>query len=218
MNLSTQKSKRARPFIVRGFDVATSAFGPEGQMDNQPDFTELVVPNATDAIVALLTDKRLKRMSANVLFENKANYRSVDVPNIHSAVAAVPELSAIKLKVITNASSAHDLADLRGEIGDVIKRWAEKSRVKGVRGWRYSAVQAPKYAKNKVTGKIEILFDVIVGAAIFYNTARAKIVAHDQPTLAADLAHLRDHLAKTLSTDFESLEYSHAELGKGSLR
>lgn len=148
-----------------------------------------VVNSSEMAIVTMLTD-----------FNEWSRYRQSKTirwmnPDVHAS--ATNEFTFIDLDMFVQLTSTpKTLAETRSAITDTISTWAEKCRVKGLRGWRLNAVRS--LSVKKVPGGLNsyrIQSKVILNNAIVYNSDEYEM--YDPKThLAEDLKNLDRKLKK----------------------
>ena len=179
-----------RTYTVRGLDLdAAQPFNCQGLLKDLPTYVEVHdVPTEAKAVELLLAGP-VSKMVTGVPPVNSASY--VDVLNV-------------KVEVYANGTS--EAKKLRKAMAESIKTWAEKSRVRGVRGWRAHALKTPKIqkAKGKTSsngmhsyGGYELDFDVILGHAVFYSD-KTMSVGHtdDQAFINDTIFDLKKHLLR----------------------
>jgi hypothetical protein len=168
-----------RSYTVRGLDVTASAFNCMGVLRDQPGFIEIdEVPTEAKAVELMLTGA-VSKMVTGVPPVASASY--VDVLNI-------------KAEVFVGSTS--EAKKIRKQLAESIKTWAEKSRVRGVRGWRAHALKTPKIQRSQGAG-YELDFDAILGHAVFYSD-KTMSVGHtdDQAFINDTIFDLKKHLAR----------------------
>lgn len=171
-----------RTYTVRGLNLDASTFNCQGLLKDQPGFVEVTnVPTEAKAVELMLTGQVAKMVAG---LQPMTSDSFVDVLNV---------------KVDVNISTSAEAKNLRKLLAESIKTWAEKSRVRGVRGWRAHALKSPKIQKVKqpgVTG-YELDFDAILGHAVFYSD-KTLSVGHtdDQAFIDDTITDLRKHLAR----------------------
>lgn len=149
---------KIRTFTVRGINVTAAPFNCQGEMSSVQSAVEITdVPTEARAVELLLTH-----------------------PDISSMTTKTPSTAALvdtlTVKAEANVSTPADAKALRKELLPIIMTWAEKSRIRGCRGWRAHALKAPKVTKRK-DGTYEVDFKVILGHAVYYND-RVVSVGH----------------------------------------
>ena len=193
-------SKQKRSFIIRGFDAERESFNaPTGVIENMGSFQETVVD---------ITDQ-----SAVAGYVRAVNAMTTDP--VFVTMNSTEKIHAIDLKIEISDTDKLDVRALKTPIREILKRWAEKSRVKGVRGFRLSAIRTPKYDyKNDCTViRTQVLLaDTVIYSdnSINYNsTAVAGYVLADINLLFKELNKRLDSLCE--------LRYNSSEIGVGSL-
>lgn len=168
-----------RTYIVRGLDPSIAAFNCMGVLKDQPGFIEIdEVPTEAKAVELMLTGV-VSKMVTGVPPVASASY--VDVLNIKAEVFV---------------SSTGEAKKIRKQLAESIKTWAEKSRVRGVRGWRAHALKTPKIQRADGAG-YELDFDAILGHAVFYSD-KTMSVGHtdDQAFINDTIFDLKKHLVR----------------------
>jgi hypothetical protein len=184
-------SKR-KPFVIRDFNPTNEGgFNCTGVIDNRATFQEAVTENFIDAKFMVI-DSALNEVSD----------------------ASVPEIDVINIKVETPIQSKDDLRSYRTGVREVIKRWSEKCRIRGRRGWRANAIKTPMFKRDPKSGLYDLKFEVILGRKITYNDRQSKEILHDFTSSYDDLKSLKDKLGDTFAAPIE-LKYKHSRFGKG---
>ena len=183
-----------RTYTIRGLDLTTHAFNCMGELKDQPGFIEIAdVKTEAKAVELLLTHPVLSGMVAIPPVKSESR---VDVLNI-------------KAQVFVNGTG--EAKKLRKQLAEEIKTWAEKSRVRGVRGWRAHALKTPKIAREKNGAGYELDFDAILGHAVFYTDKTLSVGNTDNATFINDtIADLKRHLAKSHPGLIGSVQAEHA--------
>lgn len=167
-----------RTYTVRGIDP-TGPFTCQGLLEQVAGFIEIdAVPTESKAVELLLTHAGLSKMTTALPPVKSDSY--VDVLNIKADVFV---------------SDVAEAKRIRKDLAASIVTWAEKSRVRGVRGWRAHALKSPKVQRSKDGAGYELDFDAILGHAVFYNE-RVLSVGHtdDQSFIADTIGDLKRHL------------------------
>lgn len=99
---------------------------------------------------------------------------------------------------------------------EAFTRWAEKSRVRGSRGWRVSAVRTPLFEKNDNGDGYLLKTQVLLSNAIFYDQDTVK-VGVDPSVAIKDLENLKRHLNNVTGGVVDTIRYDHSVIGKGAL-
>lgn len=203
------KTSKSKPYIVRGFDVNQAGnFNSLGAMDSKTSFVEKVVDKQHDAVAALLTGE-IGTMAPNRVLSSNAT-----ITNLGNFT---PEIVVIDLKIVTRANSVSELRGYRSEIRGILKVWAEKCRIPGVRGWRANALKTPTFEVD-TNGEVVIRTQAILSTAVIYNHNRATVGAPaDFSQAVNDLSNLKQHLEICLGSEFKTLYYTHSQFGKGEV-
>lgn len=175
-------SYKAKQFVVRGFDVANT-FNSRGFMDAQPAFLEEITPSQHQATVKLLTNSTLAKM-ANPL-----------VMDVDPMVVTDRPVDEVRVKIFTHAVTVdkHD----RQRIFMMVKAWAEKSRIKGKRGWRANAVRELRWERDQDSGKMVAFTTVLLGTQVFYTDQTATASPIDAADFNSDVDQLHRELSRT---------------------
>jgi len=213
---STMSSKKssAKPFVIRGFDLTKeSSFDTVGSMEKFSSFKEIVTEKQHNAIVEMSTNSTLHTLSTRNLimtqpgqFPNKAD--------------DTKELSIIDLKLITNVDNVEDFRPYRTQLREVLKTWAEKSRVKGRRGWRLNAIKTPTIEYDPKADAVVVRTQVILSTAVFYNDTTATVNVNFNPNQErSDLESLMKALKEHADSNnwLTILKYKHSEIGDGEI-
>ncbi len=189
--------KTEKTFVVRGFDAEAEFFDtPVGVISDKSTFKEVVVKTQPEAIVAMLTDSDFSGMITPA-DDPKDTLQIVDL-NVQLLITDKLEVRAIKTT-----------------LREVLKQWAEKSRVKNRRGFRASAIRTPefKYDVNLTDVKVQ----VILSNTVRYSDSKLNDDPQTQATVLADLGLLSKELEKRLDWKFHGLSFNHSLIGKGVL-
>lgn len=172
-----------RTYTIRGLDLTAHPFNCMGELKDQPGYVEIPdVKTEAKAVELLLTHPVIAGMVALPPVKSESR---VDVLNIKAEVFAT--------------STGH-AKQIRKQLAEEIKTWAEKSRVRGTRGWRAHALKTPKIAKAKNGKGYELDFDAILGHAVFYTDKTVSVGNTDSAAFITDtIADLKRHLAKSHS-------------------
>jgi hypothetical protein len=197
-------------FVVRGFDVA-STFDASGVIENKPGFKE--TPGLKlDEVVPTFLDEYKEMIPSRWMIAPGALVSDLSPSGSHE------DTVEIFLKIKTSLQDKTELRQHRSEIRDVLKRWAEKSRVRGARGYRVSAVKEPSFRYNPTERCYELSTRIILGDTAFYDDETVSVALHSQAiTAVADLKNLDKHLRKRLKSVYVATEYVHSLHGRGAL-
>lgn len=190
-------------FTVRSFDpTREGVINATGVIENFTSYNTRKVKSLPKVIVELLRGpegafsargKALAAQSvypaANLYVRDNGDSARFDPTTV--ALAALPELQIYQVKV--KFGQLIDLKTARSTLVEVLQRWAEKSRVRGLRGWRSNAVKAPTF-KRTDTGW-EATTTVVLGTLIVYSD-QSSTVSISQTDLLNDLKNLKTFLAK----------------------
>jgi hypothetical protein len=167
----THKSK---PYIVRGFDVTAGQFNSFGDMSSLSNTVEKVVDKQHDAVAAMLTGD-IGKMAPSAF--QLGGISGFVVNDLRAAPDLTPQVVVIDIKVVTGANSQADLRPFRSEVREILKRWAEKCRLPGLRGWRANAIKTPTFEFDSNLTRYVIRTQVVLGTAVFYNSNRVTLGA-----------------------------------------
>ncbi len=208
------------PFTVRGFNVFDQpGFSSIGVIESLSTAAHRVERTELAATVALLRGKPFSTMSARNLTEIAPGLNPFNVtqsPNVASA-DDLPELQSFDLKITTPLLSID--ADDKERLADVVNRWAEKSRVRGTRGFRASAVRWPRWEKDEDTGNQVAYTKVLVGTAVFYSSSDVRVLSADDLTdlhVIEDLGNLTRNLTG-LYKNTVAVSCKHSHVGRFEL-
>jgi len=190
-------SKPKKSFVIRGFDAEVESFdSPTGVIADKSTFKECVAQTQSEAIVAMLTDSDFSGM-ISVAHDPKDTLQIVD------------------LKVKLSITDKFEVRAVKSSLREVLKHWAEKSRVKNRRGFRVSAVRTPDFEYN--SGGTDVKVQVILSNTVRYSDSKLNDDPQTQTTILADLGLLKKELSKRLDWKFNGLSYNHSLIGKGSV-
>lgn len=205
-----------------GKDAATnvaSQFNCLGVIEQFGTFKEQVVSTQTDAIIEMLRGTIGSSFSTRNLSVMPDFGKLANVPGLPTVIDVrvdktnpVEELMVLDINASVNITK-DDLNNYRKVAVETINRWAEKSRVRGSRGWRISAVKTPRFEKNEDTGYGYVFkTQVIIGTAVFYDQSTVKI-GFDRATALKDVSNLNHHLQKAFDGFMYELRVNHSAVG-----
>lgn len=205
-----------------GNDPATNTFSKFnclGVIDQFNTYKEQVALTQADAIIEMLRGPLGSTFSTRNLSVMPNLSTQANVPNLPNVIDVrddktnpVEELMVLDIAAVINITKA-DLVDYRKNAVETIYRWAEKSRVRGSRGWRISAVKTPRFEKNEDTGYGYVFkTQVIIGTAVFYDQSTVKI-GFDRATALKDVSNLNHHLQKAFDGFMYELRVNHSAVG-----
>lgn len=201
-------------YTVRGFKpFSETTFNAFGVLEQFQTFEEKKVEKQHEALVELLTGPL--GISARTL----TNVTGIGPKNIvdirQDKAVPADEVIVINLTLECSILNKDQLKDIRPMMVEAFTRWAEKSRVRGSRGWRVSAVRTPAFEKSD-TGGYLLKTQVLLSNAIFYDQDTVKIGV--DPTVALkDLENLKRHINNQAGGIVDSLRYDHSVIGKGTV-
>lgn len=189
---------KVRTYTVRGLDAAAGIFSCTGELAALPAAVEVTdVPTEARAVELMLTHPAISTMTAKIL-----------------PVGQAAMIDSLSIKADALISDTAEAKALRKALVPIIKAWAEKSRVRGLRGWRAHALRAPKVAKRK-TGGYEVDFKVLLGHAVFYSQKQLSAGHVDDMTYIADtLADLRKQVDRQLPGKLGVIHVEHEATGQ----
>lgn len=208
-------SKPERNFIVRGFNYSAEHFStPTGKMADKTTFKEAVVDTQAEAITLMLSDPILKSMSVPEVMANAAELK---VEGRHNGRVLDPNSIVVvnDLKIVLNSADKLTVRNVKSVLREVIKSWAEKSRVKGRRGFRTSAIRTPVFEYNDITAFAKV--QVILSNAIAYSDYKVDVTPQTSDEISTDLESLKKELKKRLGWMFVDLYVNNSIIGKGKV-
>jgi hypothetical protein len=201
-------------YTIRGFQpLDEPSFNPFGIMEQFATFETKTVEKQHEALVEMLTGPIC--ISARTLTDVKFISVKNLVDNRLDKTVPVDEVIVINLTLECNLNK-DQLRDMRPLMVESFTRWAEKSRVRGSRGWRISAVRNPTFEKSDTLGNYVLKTQVLLSNAIFYDQDTVKIGLESDATLK-DLENLKRHVNKVTGNVVTELHYDHSVIGKGAL-
>lgn len=199
-------------YTIRGFKpFSEQTFNTLGVMEQFTTFETKTVEKQHEVLVEMLTGPL--GISARTL-SNVSNGIMKNVVDVR-ADKTVPIDEVIIINITLDCDvGKDDLKDIRPVMVESFMRWAEKSRVRGSRGWRVSAVRNPTFEKNLSNGGPYLMkAQVLLSNAIFYDQDTVK-VGLDPMVAIKDLENLKRHINKSADVVNE-LRFDHSVLGKG---
>ena len=203
-------------YTVRGFKpFSEPTFNAFGVMEQFSTFETKTVEKQHEALVELLTGplgisaRTLTNVSGAIGLKNLVDVR---------ADKTTPAEEVIVLNLTLDCCLNKDqLKDIRPMMVEAFTRWAEKSRVRGSRGWRVSAVRTPTFEKSdNPLGGYLLKTQVLLSNAIFYDQDTVK-VGVDAAVALKDIENLKRHINNVTGGVVDSLRYDHSVIGKGEL-
>jgi len=195
--------KPERTFVVRGFNNLKESFvAPTGVIEDKPTFKEVVVNTQAEAITVLLADSDIGTMSVPHVLDDHINvvYGNPSLPNPENPENMIHVLDLIISLDITDKLHVRDVKSILREI---IKRWAEKSRVKRARGYRANAIKTPLFEYRFDETRVKV--QVILSNAIIYSDRQVNISQRDYDYVHSDVGLLAKELSKQLGWKFNEL-------------
>ena len=216
---------KPRTFTVRGFNPLVTDFDkPTGSIDSISNFSSQIARNQVEATTAMLTN--FKNMTSygikNLCDENVINdyaIRGVVNPDVASISNGIQILD---LKITLSTINQQTVKYLKSVIAEIINHWAEKSRVKNLRGWRCSAVKTLAVDYDYDLDVCYVRTQVLLSSAIIYSNRvsgylECSINPADAQTIMSDLGLLRKQLSRELGTNLDSVHYKHSVIGAGEV-
>jgi hypothetical protein len=205
-------------YTLRGFKpFSEPAFVSTGVIEQFTTFETKTVEKQHEVLVEMLTGPL--GISARTL-SNVSNGIMKNVVDVRDdKTVPVDEVIIINI-TLDCALDKDDLKDIRPVMVESFMRWAEKSRVRGSRGWRVSAVRNPTFEKNTGSGGPYLMkAQVLLSNAIFYDQDTVK-VGLDPVVALKDLENLKRHINKSadqMSYGYvvNELRFDHSVIGKG---
>ena len=202
-------------YTVRGFKpFSEPTFNAFGVMEQFSTFETKTVEKQHEALVEMLTGplgistKTLVAASSTIGVKNLVDARQ-------DKTAPMEEVIVVNLTLECDLNK-DQLKDVRPMMVESFTRWAEKSRVRGSRGWRVSAVRTPTFEKNDNGSGYLLKTQVLLSNAIFYDQDTVK-VGVDAAVALKDLENLKRHVNNVTGGVVDRLRYDHSVIGKGEL-
>lgn len=206
-------------YTVRGFKpLSESTFDAFGVMEQFSTFETKTVEKQHEALVELLTGPLgiSARTLSNVVPSMAGLRGGLNLVDARTDMAKpLDEVIVINLTLECSLQKDH-LKSVRPLMVESFTRWAEKSRVRGSRGWRVSAVRTPTFEKSQDGSCYLMKTQVLLSNAIFYNQDTVK-VGIDPTVVLKDLENLKRHVNNLTGGVVDSLRYDHSVIGKGAL-
>ena len=205
-------SKKKTNYVVRGFNTVNENFSqPTGVMIDFGSYTERVVDKQFEAMSMLLGDPDIMTMSVPFIMEAGFDL----VGDVDASRGSLQMFNVVDLCIGINSTDKHEIRALKSGLRETIKHWAEKSRVKGRRGYRSNAIRTPifEYLGTETVMRVQI----ILSNAICYAHETVDVTPQDFNSVTADLALLRKKLNRDLGHMFNGLHYHHSLIGDGDV-
>jgi hypothetical protein len=208
---------KPREYVVRTFSPSTEGvFDSTGVMSKLNTYKEATVAKQYAAIASLVRgDHSVEEVRHYASQANKhvaPNFQLNDQDSLLAlANSNLLGLEVISFAISTDLINKSEVVKHGKEIRQIVQTWAEKSRVKGVRGFRANAIKSPYFEMNKDQGTYDLKFEAILSTAIFYNQNQATIVTLNN--FLADIALFKKRLEKTIGD--VTIFYEHSLLGIG---
>jgi hypothetical protein len=202
-------------YTVRGFKpFSEQSFNAFGVLEQFQTYEEKKVEKQHEALVEMLTGplgistKTLVSAGQTIGVKNLVDARQ-------DKTAPMEEVIVVNL-TLECILSKDQLKDIRPMMVESFTRWAEKSRVRGSRGWRVSAVRTPTFEKNDNGQGYLLKTQILLSNAIFYDQDTVK-VGLDATVALKDLENLKRHVNNVTGGVVDRLRYDHSVIGKGVL-
>ena len=200
-------------FTIRGFKpFSEKTFDATGVLEKFTTFETKTVEKQHEAIVELLTGplgisaRTLTNVSASIGLKNLVDARA-------DQTVPVEEVIVINLTLACDVNK-DQLRDIRPLVVESFTRWAEKSRVRGSRGWRVSAIRTPVFEKDDSGIGYNLKVQILLSNAIFYDQDTVK-VGINAVTVRKDFENLKRHVNSVTGGVCQTLKYDHSVVGKG---
>ena len=205
--------KQERTYVIRGFDFSNvnMCLTPEGLIEDKSTFKESIVKTQADVLLNMLFDSSFKTMTVPYILDNED---SIDIKgfdgNTQTAKSFIESninslFSIIDFEIVLSSSDKIEIKNIKSELREIIKRWAEKSRSKGIRGFRLNAIKTPIFDYRN--GTTIVRTQVILSNAIIYNMYNANVSILDSFIVGTDVALLTKKLSKNIDL-FYNLNYT----------
>jgi hypothetical protein len=202
-----------RKYVVRGFNVFEEDFNnPIGLIQDKETFHEIVVDTQAEAIIELFTNDAFSGMNPIEAKEHFGSTLADGYGDTSEYKVSKNGIHIIDIEIGLSTDDKIEVRDSKSQLEEIIKTWAEKSRVKNVRGFRFSAIKTPIFEYKK--GYTSVRTQVILSNAILYNNRRANIDLRTEEHIQIDLNDLRVNLLSVFGP-FTQLVASHPEINKG---
>jgi hypothetical protein len=216
---------KPRTFTVRGFDPLSINFNkPTGTIESVTGFESKTVRNQVEATATMLTN--FKTMTPFVIKElcdeGDINDYAISGVNVPASVDIEQGIQLVDLRITLNTVNKQTIKYLKPVIAETINHWAEKSRVKNLRGWRCSAVKTLSVEYDHDLGLCYVRTQVIISNAVIYSNRltgylECSINPSNSSIILDDLGLLRKQLARVLGTNLETVHYKHSLIGQGEV-
>lgn len=201
-------------YTIRGFKPFSELqFDTLGLIEKFNSFDTKVVEKQHEVLVEMLTGPL--GISARTLASNPTLVGTV-VDARSDKTLPMDEVIILNLTLEVNVDK-DALRDVRPLLVESFTRWAEKSRVRGSRGWRCSAVRTPTFEKNvdpSVSAAYLMKVQVILSNAIFYDQTTVKVGVNSDIVLK-DLQNLKRHVNSVTGGLVNTVRFDHSVIGKG---
>ena len=192
---SNTMKKPEKTYLVRGFNFAIEPNfnSPVGVIEDKDTFKELVVNTQAEAIITMLADNDIATMSIRSICDRED---PIIIVGEDVAADALTALQVIDLKITLSLTDKLEVRAIKSDLREILKHWAEKSRVKNRRGFRSSAIKTPtfEYGPSETVVKVQ----VILSSAIIYSSTTVDVTP--QTDVVADVALLEKRLFQKLGS------------------
>lgn len=163
--------------VARGLDVATQGyFKSIGEMKRLYGYVEQPFVDMDD-LEEFFEDEyagRFEQMFPSHVMENTGNFSKV-IFHPDAEPVLVHDALEVGVKIVTNHRVLEAAKEFHNDVEPTIFSWAEKSRVRGHRGFRFSAVSKGRVDFSTAENSYVIYKTVVLGAAAFYDHKTVSI-------------------------------------------
>lgn len=216
----SKSNKQRHQFTVRTFNPFIAPFNCTGLIESEtPAYDAVVVDDAVLA-TSVLSMKGFTQIDVRNMIASAKDFRT----GVLTDPVANPEFSSMQMSFdIVRPMDQIGLKLARDQLTEAVMRWAEKSRVRGRRGYRLNAVKSLRSSTNSITSNgfdhvntariITYTTTVILHNATIYNNNQA-IIGFDADWARDDLHNLWIHLERLNQVDIQTLLVRHSSLGQ----
>lgn len=200
--------KQPRQYVVRTFNPATDNFFVNGtKLESLASFAEETLPQQFQAVAAIAAKVELQPST----WLKHHNCRNLTI----GSNSATSPVEIVSFTFTTGFTSQAEIRPYRSAIREVIKTWAEKCRVVGLRGFRANAIKTPAFERDPKTNTIAIKFEVILGTVVFYSSNHMT-VGMDYQQFSEDIQSLKKHIIDATNGSYGMIfNYKHSSFGDG---
>lgn len=203
---------KAREFVIRTFNpAAEGAFDSTGRITKLSTYSEKTLSKQFEAIAEMMLS------NANTVAEigiNKANGATkFNLTDLTAGQTSTYGVEHVTIVVNTDIIDQAEIRRVGKEVREIIQTWAEKSRTRGIRGFRFSAIKTPVFEKNKDNGAYDLKFEALLSTFIFYNQNQGTVAGCSN--FLPDLSLFKKRLEKAIGINV--IMYDHSALGVGRI-